>query len=217
MAASVGTTSEDTSGGRTAREAKPMDSAVEAAAARTASDPSPAEATATAAQGATHRKRSARGSSIPPELRGSMRRIAKELAEMARDPPCNCSAAPAGSNLFEWRATIMGPEDSPYSGGVFHLDIKFPKDYPFKPPKLRFKTRIYHCNVSASGEICLDILKDKWSPALTLSKVLVSLSSLLTDPNPADPLEASIAQLLIHDKPKHDARAREYTLRHASA
>jgi ubiquitin-conjugating enzyme E2 D/E len=64
----------------------------------------------------------------------------------------------------------MGPDDSPYSGGVFFLNINFPTDYPFKPPKVNFVTRIYHPNINQNGAICLDILKDQWSPALTISK-----------------------------------------------
>ena len=64
----------------------------------------------------------------------------------------------------------MGPADSPYSGGVFFLAIHFPTDYPFKPPKVSFTTRIYHPNINGNGSICLDILRDQWSPALTISK-----------------------------------------------
>lgn len=62
--------------------------------------------------------------------------------------------------------------DSPYSSGVFFLSIAFPTDYPFKPPKVNFTTRIYHPNINANGSICLDILRDQWSPALTISKGL---------------------------------------------
>ncbi|KAA6426816.1 MAG: ubiquitin-conjugating enzyme E2-24, partial [Trebouxia sp. A1-2] len=96
------------------------------------------------------------------QLSSSAKRIQKELAEISLDPPCNCSAGPKGDNIYEWVSTIMGPSSSPYQAGVFFLDIHFPADYPFKPPKVTFRTRIYHCNINSSGQICLDILKDQW-------------------------------------------------------
>jgi len=145
----------------------------------------------------------------------SLKRIQRELQELGRDPPANCSAGPVGEDLFHWQATIMGPDDSPYSGGVFFLDIHFPNDYPFKPPKVTFTTRIYHCNINSNGGICLDILKDQWSPALTISKVLLSVCSLLTDPNPGDPLVPDIANLLKTNVTQHDATAREWTAKYA--
>uniref|UniRef100_A0A2I3TCU3 E2 ubiquitin-conjugating enzyme n=2 Tax=Pan troglodytes TaxID=9598 RepID=A0A2I3TCU3_PANTR len=98
------------------------------------------------------------------------------------------SAGPKGDNIYEWRSTILGPPGSVYEGGVFFLDITFSPDYPFKPPKVTFRTRIYHCNINSQGVICLDILKDNWSPALTISKVLLSICSLLTDCNPGNHL-----------------------------
>ncbi|XP_010130785.1 PREDICTED: ubiquitin-conjugating enzyme E2 D2-like, partial [Buceros rhinoceros silvestris] len=106
-----------------------------------------------------------------------------ELNDLARDPPAQCSAGPVGDDMFHWQATIMGPNDSPYQGGVFFLTIHFPTDYPFKPPKVAFTTRIYHPNINSNGSICLDILRSQWSPALTISKVLISLGSLLCDPS----------------------------------
>ena len=101
----------------------------------------------------------------------ALERILGELGELLSNPVDNLSVGPVGDDLFHWQATIMGPDDSPYSGGVFFLDIHFPADYPFKPPKVSFTTRIYHCNINSNGGICLDILKDQWSPALTISKV----------------------------------------------
>ena len=106
-------------------------------------------------------------------------RINKELELFTGDPPANCSAGPVGEDIFKWQATIMGPGESPYEGGVFYLDICFPEDYPYKPPRVTFTTRIYHPNVNSQGGICLDILKEQWSPALTISKVLLSICSLL--------------------------------------
>ena len=147
---------------------------------------------------------------------GTIKRIKKELEENQNNPPYNCSAGPIDDqDIFKWQATIMGPEESPYENGVFYLIIEFPKDYPFKPPKIYFKTKIYHCNVNSSGGICLDILKDQWSPALTLSKILLSICSLMDDPNPNDPLVPEIANLYIRDKAQHDKMAKLYTMRYA--
>lgn len=146
----------------------------------------------------------------------TLRRIKKELSDIEKDPPSNCSAGPDGDDFFHWKATIFGPSDSPYVNGVFHLNIHFPSDYPFKPPKIKFITNIYHPNINKSGNICLDILSSEWSPALTISKVLLSISSLLTEPNPDDPLELEIATLYKQNKAKYEERAREWTSTYAS-
>ncbi|KAF6727013.1 Ubiquitin-conjugating enzyme E2 E1 [Oryzias melastigma] len=149
-------------------------------------------------------------------LSTSAKRIQKELADITLDPPPNCSAGPKGDNIYEWRSTILGPPGSVYEGGVFFLDIAFTPDYPFKPPKVTFRTRIYHCNINSQGVICLDILKDNWSPALTISKVLLSICSLLTDCNPADPLVGSIATQYTTNRAEHDRTAKQWTKRYAT-
>ena len=147
----------------------------------------------------------------------ALKRINKELADLQRDPPANCSAGPTDeSDLYNWTASIMGPDDSPFQGGVFFLNVQFPTDYPFKPPKVSFTTRIYHPNINSNGSICLDILKDQWSPALTISKVLLSISSLLTDANPNDPLVPEIAHIYKNDRPRYENTAREWTRRYAN-
>ncbi len=119
--------------------------------------------------------------------------------------------------MFLWDAMIIGPSDSPYTGGIFKLEIHFPTDYPFKAPKVTFLTKVYHPNISSSGTICLDILKNMWSPALTISKVLLSICSLLTDANPKDPLVAEAADLYIKDRAKFNEVARLWTLKYASS
>ncbi|OMJ69077.1 hypothetical protein SteCoe_33295 [Stentor coeruleus] len=147
----------------------------------------------------------------------SLKRIQKELTDLQRDPPANCSAGPTDeADLYNWTASIMGPEDSSYQGGVFFLNVQFPTDYPFKPPRVSFTTRIYHPNINSNGSICCDILKDQWSPALTISKVLLSVSSLLTDANPNDPLVPEIAHIYKNDRSRFENTAREWTRRYAT-
>lgn len=143
-------------------------------------------------------------------------RIQKELSILVKDPPDNCSAGPSGDDLFHWEGTIIGPTETVYEGGVFRLDIQFPKNYPFKPPKVRFLTKIYHPNINSGGFICLDIFKENWSPALTITKVLLSICSLLTDPNPDDPLVVDIADEYVNEREKYNETARSWTQIYAS-
>jgi ubiquitin-conjugating enzyme E2 D/E len=145
----------------------------------------------------------------------SLKRINKEIEELEKDPPTNCSAGPIDDKLVDWEATIIGPSESPYAGGIFKLTIHFGERYPFKPPKIKFITNIFHPNIDAWGNICLDILNVNWSPALTVTKLLLSISSLLTDPNPNDPLSKSAADLYLKDINEFNRKAREYTLLYA--
>jgi ubiquitin-conjugating enzyme E2 D/E len=145
----------------------------------------------------------------------ALRRIQRELEDIQRDPPAGCSAGPVGNDLFNWEAVIFGPSDSPFAGGVYKLSIRFPTDYPFKQPHVQFLTRVYHPNINSAGGICLDILKNQWSPALTISKVLLSILSLLTDPNPDDPLVPEIASLYKTNRAAYEMNAREHTIMYA--
>ncbi|XP_040599783.1 ubiquitin-conjugating enzyme E2 2-like [Mesocricetus auratus] len=145
----------------------------------------------------------------------ALKRIWKELSAMNQDPPAQCSAGPVADNLLHWQATIMGPEDSPYEGGVFFLSIHFPFNYPYRPPEISFITRIFHPNISKKGSICLDILNSKWSPALTISNVLLSICSLLCDPKPDDPLDPEVATIYHTDLEEYNKLAQEWTQRYA--
>ena len=145
-----------------------------------------------------------------------LKRIEHELKLITEDPPNNCSAGPLNNNdMFLWNGTILGPTESPYSGGIFKLEIKFTEDYPFKPPKIRFLTKILHPNINSHGSICLDILNKNWSPVLNITKVLLSICSLLNDPNTDDPLNANISKIYDEDRDKYNKLVRNYTLSHA--
>lgn len=139
------------------------------------------------------------------------KRLKNELAQIKTSTTTYCSAGLRKDNLTEWDATIFGPDDSPYQGGVFSLNMDFPEKYPLKPPHVTFKTKIYHPNINISGGICLDILKEKWSPALSVSHVLLSICSMLTDPNPDDPLVPEIAHQYKYNRNKYNETAKLWT------
>eukprot|EP00484_Ammonia_sp_Unknown_P030501 CAMPEP_0197039090 /NCGR_PEP_ID=MMETSP1384-20130603/15944_1 /TAXON_ID=29189 /ORGANISM="Ammonia sp." /LENGTH=209 /DNA_ID=CAMNT_0042469633 /DNA_START=109 /DNA_END=738 /DNA_ORIENTATION=- len=159
------------------------------------------------------KKKKKQNANLPP----GYARVQKELQQLLLNPPDGISACPVSKDdLLQWIATIQGPENTPYHGGKFYLNIKFGENYPFEPPKVTFKTKIYHCNIrSSNGEICLDVLKDNYSPALTVEKILLSLCALLQSPNPEDPLVGDVANELISNQAKHDETAREWTKRYA--
>jgi ubiquitin-conjugating enzyme E2 C len=99
-------------------------------------------------------------------------------------PTPGISAFPAGTDMTKWNATMEGPAETPYEGLTLKLKISFPTNYPMVPPEMLFRTPIYHPNVDMSGRICLDILKQEaWSPSLNTSSVLLSVQSLLGEPN----------------------------------
>lgn len=142
------------------------------------------------------------------------RRLKKEYNDLIKEPIESCSAG-FTNDITKWEATIFGPSDTPYSGGVFKLNLEFTQDYPFKPPNVYFTTPIYHCNINERGGICLDLLKTNWSPALSVSKLLLSICSLLAEPNPDDPLMPEIARLYKSNRKLHDINAKNYTNKYA--
>ncbi|KAG8977459.1 Ubiquitin-conjugating enzyme 13 [Tulasnella sp. 427] len=137
------------------------------------------------------------------------KRILKETERLIADPAPGISAVPHEDNLRYFDVAIVGPEGSPFERGLFKLELFLPADYPMTPPKVRFLTKIYHPNIDKLGRICLDILKDKWSPALQIRTVLLSIQALLSAPNPDDPLNTEVAN---HWK-QNEAEAREESRR----
>jgi len=147
----------------------------------------------------------------------AIRRIQKELNDLLKEPLENITAGPINEdNLFNWTATLIGPDDTPYAGGLFYLNIHFSTNYPFKAPDIKFNNRIYHPNINETGQICIDILKNEWSSALSIGRVLLSISSLLSDPNPNDPLNVDAANLYKKNIQQFNQKAREYTLKYAN-
>jgi len=145
-------------------------------------------------------------------------RIKKELAECAKDRELSgVNAVPVDpSKLDELIGTIKGPPGTPYENGIFEVDITIPAQYPFQPPKMQFKTKVWHPNVSSqTGAICLDILKSEWSPALTIKTALLSIQALLTAAEPTDPQDAQVAKQYMEDRAAFDNTARFWTQTYA--
>ncbi|PIA41924.1 hypothetical protein AQUCO_02100039v1 [Aquilegia coerulea] len=135
-------------------------------------------------------------------------RVQKELVECNRDKDISGVSIELdnGDDLSHLSGRITGPIASPYEGGIFQIDIRLPGGYPFEPPKMQFITK-----VCQNGAICLDILKDQWSPALTLKTALLSLQALLSSPEPDDPQDAVVAQQYLRDYPTFVGTARYWT------
>jgi len=141
-----------------------------------------------------HRRQSQRPLTTSTMSTSLPKRIIKETERLNKDAPEGISAEPHEDNLRYFDVTIKGPDGSPFQGGQFKLELFLPEDYPMAPPKVRFLTKIYHPNIDRLGRICLDILKDKWSPALQIRTVLLSVQALLSSPNPDDPLATDVAK-----------------------
>ena len=114
----------------------------------------------------------------------SKRRLIRDFKRLSSDPPGGISGAPCADNLLVWNAVIFGPSDTPFEDGTFKLLLTFDESYPNKPPSVKFLSKMFHPNVYANGELCLDILQNRWSPTYDVAAILTSIQSLLHDPNP---------------------------------
>mmetsp|Transcript_18975 Transcript_18975/g.32421 ORF Transcript_18975/g.32421 Transcript_18975/m.32421 type:complete len:158 (-) Transcript_18975:196-669(-) len=156
-------------------------------------------------------------SSVGAQQANLPRRIIKETQRLLSEPAPGISASPSEDNLRYFNVMILGPQQSPYEGGVYKLELFLPEEYPMAAPKVRFLTKIYHPNIDKLGRICLDILKDKWSPALQIRTVLLSIQALLSAPNPDDPLAENVAKHWKENEAEAMGVAREWTRLHAQA
>ena len=124
-------------------------------------------------------------------------RLLKELADIRRYKETDVVLIPEDGNVLLWTAYIEGPEDTPYEGGTFKLAIRVSESYPHVAPSFRFVTKVFHPNVHfTTGEICLDVLKDAWSPAWTLQSTCRAIIALLANPEADSPLNCDCGNLI---------------------
>jgi len=144
---------------------------------------------------------------IHKELR-LLENLPDEIVELCPDSPNN--------DLFHLTAKIKGPVGTPYENGIFTLNIVVPENYPYKPPKVTFQTKIFHPNINSKGNICLDIFDYQWSPTFTLEKTILSICSLLDGPYTGDFLVPEAAYLYKHNRDEFNKKAKEWTEKYAN-
>lgn len=157
-----------------------------------------------------------RFSSLSNMLRS--KRILKEIQAVKEDPEAQIELRFVNeSDIHHMKGSFIGPRGTPYEGGKFIVDINIPVEYPYKPPQMKFDTKVYHPNISSvTGAICLDILKNAWTPVITLKSALISLQALLQSPEPNDPQDAQVAKHYLSDKKSFDETAALWTRTYAT-
>jgi len=148
------------------------------------------------------------------------KRILKELADINKEPPTGCTISTSDNDINNWEIIMQGPADSVYQGGNFKIHVTLPKDYPFKPPGISFKTKIYHPNVSNDdrGAMCLGMLRpDEWKPPNKIKDVLALVRTVLAAPQPDDAVETGIADQFKNDRAAFDKSAKDWVNRYAKS
>ena len=137
----------------------------------------------------------------------AVRRLQQDFQQLVKNKVDGIDACPSSENLFLWNAIICGPEESVYESGTFHIQLVFPEEYPFRPPQVRFITKVFHPNVWLdNGLICVDILKDGWLPSYDVLAILYSIRLLLLDPNPLSPANLEAALLYRDNRDEYNRR-----------
>ncbi|KAL3901536.1 MAG: hypothetical protein SGCHY_000520 [Lobulomycetales sp.] len=153
----------------------------------------------------------------------SRRRLMRDFKRLQSDPPegikpnptpssdmhAGISGSPCADNVLLWNAVIFGPEETPFEDGTFRLTLTFDESYPTKPPHVKFVCKMFHPNVYANGDLCLDILQNRWSPTYDVSAILTSIQSLLHDPNPNSPANTEAARLYTENRKEYCRRVKE--------
>jgi len=144
----------------------------------------------------------------------ALRRLMAEYKQMSHNPPDGIAAGPINEeNFFEWEAAITGPEGTYFEDGVFIAQLSFPQDYPLNPPKMKFKSDLFHPNIYPDGRVCISILhppgndplgyessNERWSPVQSIEKILLSVMSMLAEPNTESPANVDAAKMWREDR-----------------
>jgi len=152
----------------------------------------------------------------------ALRRLMAEYKQISNNPPDGIAAGPVTEdNFFEWEAVITGPEETPFQDGVFVATLSFPQDYPLNPPSMKFKSDLFHPNIYSDGRVCISILhppgndpmgyessNERWSPVQSIEKILLSVMSMIAEPNTESPANVDAAKMYRENRTDFNKRAK---------
>eukprot|EP01120_Amphizonella_sp_Union-15-10_P007912 TRINITY_DN273_c0_g1_i1.p1 TRINITY_DN273_c0_g1~~TRINITY_DN273_c0_g1_i1.p1 ORF type:complete len:153 (+),score=33.84 TRINITY_DN273_c0_g1_i1:66-524(+) len=146
----------------------------------------------------------------------SAKRLQKEYEILQKQPIPWATTSLIDNNLHKWKCTLLGPEKTPYEKGLFVIEMEMPPEYPFKPPTVKFLTKTYHPNIQQKdGQICAEILGKSWSPQIKINEVLLTVRTMLAEPNIDSPLEEDVANEFRSNRKKFDQTAKDWTKKYA--
>jgi len=137
------------------------------------------------------------------------RRLLKDLAAITALNESTIFAQPLEEDMLIWTAIIIGPKGTPYENGTFSLVMVFDEEYPNHPPEVTFISKMFHPNIYANGDLCLDLLRNRWSPSYDILGILMSIQSLLNDPNIKSPANIEAAKVFDDDTDEFERRVKE--------
>ena len=137
------------------------------------------------------------------------KRVLADYKYYQRNPPSGITCRIHEDNMLIWDACIIGPEDTPWEGGTFFLRIEISEQYPETAPSIRFVNHLFHPNIYVDGHICLDILQNRWTPQYNIVTVLLSIQSLLNDPNPLSPANQAASSMYSNHREMYYMKVRE--------
>ncbi|KAK7790422.1 hypothetical protein R5R35_010481 [Gryllus longicercus] len=139
----------------------------------------------------------------------AIKRLIIDFDRIKQDFISGVCAAPKTSNFLVWKGVIFGPPDTPYEDGTFKIRLRFTKEYPMKPPKVRFVSKMFHPNINDTGDIFIDILDNKWSPMYDVASLLMAIQSTLNEPNTDFAVNSEAARLFVKNRREYDRRVSE--------
>lgn len=139
----------------------------------------------------------------------SKRRLLKDFKNLKDSKNKTVFASPLEDDILTWCALIVGPKETPFEDATFSMTMTFDESYPSTPPLCKFISKVFHPNIYTNGDLCLDILTNRWSPTYNVLSVLISVQSMLNDPNIQSPANLEAANLYDNDKQLYVRRVRD--------